>query len=190
VHVWDPLLQRSATTNAMVQWLSVAVSQPQPRYDLVASCIDRTSRKIIVGAHWFHSQSHMFPKGFKSTRIYWSRLNPLARVVYVIEVVECDRRVAQECAELHDRTTAHLHPELTTDAWSQICSDGDRNIANRTKRWLDHYERYYNGWCRVARGAQLVAVFRVTSMDDVENPIIGFSLQQVQCGDGLLPPSC
>ena len=48
--------------------------------------IEDMEEEVVLGLPYFHTDDHLFPKGFKSSRPYWSAAQPLKRTLYVNEV--------------------------------------------------------------------------------------------------------
>jgi hypothetical protein len=92
-----------------------SAASPTPQSPAAASRSARWAwdEEEVVGRPFFHSEAHLFPKGFKSSRPYWSAARPLSRTLYVNEVSACE----------HDLREAKKENPLISDQAERIqCS--------------------------------------------------------------------
>ena len=196
-----------------------------------------------AGTPWFHSKERLYPRGFRSTRLYWSRVDPLRRTMYVNDVFEVPLDVARALAKHLNRsevvrwkaalkmrsdangTCTPLGPQrrvstgvpgqqqgsgtrLITPARCKSCarphngSYGSGRFCNLQCRTLHSQEnitfacnsavlpsgpylgRRYRSFIEPVEHNETrtfvakICVFRITALDDLANPVLGFTAEQ------------
>jgi chromodomain-helicase-DNA-binding protein 7 len=111
--------------------------------------------RIVTDRPDFHSERYIFPAGFKSSRLYWSTINPSEKVWYTSEIVDTG-----DAMPLF-RVTMDDHPEISIDGNSPFSP------------WQSIARRVAEARGQSGRGAALRERFGLSS------PVICYLIQQM-----------